>query len=47
MDPEQGLFVVVEDIAVELFVFLLGTVVRVLGPQRSGVVQSYRTLYDL
>ena len=47
MDPEQRLLEVHKDLAVELFVFFLRTVVRMLHPQRMGIADGYRTSVDL
>ena len=47
MDPEQGLLIVMEHLAVELQVLLLGAVVGMLRPQRRSLVQKLRALFDL
>ena len=47
MDPEQGLLVVSEDVSVELFVFLFGTLAGILAPERMRVVEKDRAPADL
>ena len=47
MNPEQGLLVILEHLAVKLQVFFSGTVVRMLGPERRGLIQKLRTLLYL
>ena len=47
MDPEQGLLVIVEDLAVKLFVLLVRAVLGGLGPERICVVAQNRTAADL
>jgi hypothetical protein len=32
MNPEQRLLEVIEDLAIEVFVFLVGALARILGP---------------
>ena len=47
MDPEEGLLVVHEDLAVEVAVLVIGTVGGGLGPERIDVIEGDRALYDL
>ena len=46
VNPEQGLLVIVKDFPVKLQVLLLGAVVGMLCPQRSGLIEQLRTPSD-
>ena len=47
MNPKQRLLVVIEDLAVKLLVLVVGAVLRGLRPQRIGIVDQLRALFDL
>ena len=47
MDPEQGLPVIVEDLAVKLFILFFRAVRRGLGPERMRIIDLDRTAADL
>ena len=47
MNPEQRFLVIHKYLAVKFFVFFLGTLVRMLVPQRVNVIQCHRTFQDL
>ena len=47
MDPEQGLLIIVEYLAVECQVILLRTFVGMLCPKRIGIIHQFGTLGDL
>ena len=47
MDPEQRLAIIVENLAVESLVFVLGTVIRMLCPQRVNIGNAHRPFVDL
>ena len=47
MDPEQGLLVIIEQLPVELLVFVIGAILRILDPQRTRIIDKLRALADL
>ena len=47
MDPEERLLVIIENLAVEGFIFLFFTLVRMLGPQGMDLIHQLRTLVNL
>ena len=47
MDPEQRLFVIHKYLAVKFLVILIGTFTWIFGPERIGIVEWYRTFYNL
>ncbi len=47
MDPEQGLFIILEDLSVEFLVFLIGAVFGILAPEGMDLVHQGRPLADL
>ena len=47
MDPEQRLFVILEYLTVKFQILFLRTLVRMLRPERMGLVEQLRTLLDL
>ena len=47
VDPEQGLFIILEDLSVEFLVFLIGAVFGILAPEGMDLVHQGRPLADL
>ena len=46
MDPEQGLFVILENLAVKLYIIFLAALAGVLCPKRMDVIHQGRTFFD-
>ena len=46
MDPEQGLFVILENLAVKFYIIFLAALAGVLCPKRMDVIHQGRTFFD-
>ena len=47
MDPEQGLLIILEYLSVKFQILFLCTLTGILHPERIGIIQKLRSLYDL